>query len=214
LPDGLVPGAPLRDVRTRPPSEFVGLARLFRNEIKRVDTQFEQALRAIAAPLKARLKRHIKLRDEMVADAIRRYQTTVPAAYRYGPLAIVRDRARFGIGEVRLCATWLREQRWEGEDPTEPGIAVARMGLEMFGCKLVLPCRPLGVVSLHALARRIERGEDRSHEALVRDLGLLIDAGPDGTRVECRDGAWIGGLIPMQGENTRGEVRHIRTFHS
>jgi hypothetical protein len=42
---------------------------------------------------------------------------------------------------------------------------------------------PYALVSLHALARRIERGADRFHAALVRDLAVLADAGDDGDRV-------------------------------
>jgi hypothetical protein len=35
---------------------------------------------------------------------------------------------------------------------------------------------PLACISLHALARRIERGLERDHAALTRDLAVLVES--------------------------------------
>jgi hypothetical protein len=55
----------------RVPVEFVGLARVFRSQVKLVDVAMNEALIAITAPLSARLSRHPKLRREMIAGAER-----------------------------------------------------------------------------------------------------------------------------------------------
>jgi hypothetical protein len=42
---------------------------------------------------------------------------------------------------------------------------------------------PIANISLHALARRIERGAERDHAALVRDLSVLVQADEGSARV-------------------------------
>jgi hypothetical protein len=77
----------------------------------------------------------------------------------------------------------------------------------------VIRWAPIAICSLHSLARRIERGEDRTHDALLADLAALVDADPDADQVAAGDGFWIGPVIGMRGPNDRSWVRSVRTFH-
>lgn len=67
-------------------------------------------------------------------------------------------------------------------------------------------------VSLHALARRIERGADRSHAALTRDIAVLVDAGVEGERVDTAAGFWLGGVIDAMDGYRPIKLRHVRTW--
>jgi len=64
----------------------------------------------------------------------------------------------------------------------------------------------LGAASLHALARRIERGRDRSDAGIFEDLAMLafrwpetVDAGADEFLVATDDGNWAGSLARLDG---------------
>ena len=67
--------------------------------------------------------------------------------------------------------------------------------------KLTETWQPLACVSLHALARRIERDDDRSHPALTAELARLLDGDGDASgQIACADGYWLGDLIDAMGE--------------
>jgi hypothetical protein len=56
---------------SRVPAEFTGQARVFRDQVRAVDLAMYAALAMITEPLRARLGRHPKLRNEMVAGTAR-----------------------------------------------------------------------------------------------------------------------------------------------
>lgn len=65
---------------------------------------------------------------------------------------------------------------------------------------------PIAVASLHALARKYERGADRSYAAVLADLRRLAGAaaGADGLRlhhdyvVRTADGGWLGVAVALR----------------
>jgi hypothetical protein len=184
------------------PIEFVGLARLFRGQCKVEDSAYDGAVLAIAKPLKARLTRHPKLRHEQIAQAERLYRSTVPAKFRVGELAIERDRAKFGIAEVRICPAWFNSSLWQDENYREPGCALCEFAMFVEAGKLRHTIKPIAVVSLHALGRRLERGRGREQAALIRDIALLAGATGDGdVATPEADGLWVGHMVKMQGQN-------------
>jgi hypothetical protein len=201
--------------RPKVPAEFRGLARLFRDEVKRVDVRMNEALAAIARPLVARLRRHPRLRHELIAAAVKIYHATTPAEFRLGEIEVNPDRDAFLIAETRATATWINIAAWNNDDATEPGVAVARFALAMRpGRGMVQAWIPRGIVSLHALARRLERGADRSHDALLADLAVLTAAGADDDRMATPSGGfWLGPMEVMGGtDKVTARARNVRTW--
>jgi hypothetical protein len=194
-------------------AEHRGLARVFRSRVKALDQQTEDALAAIIAPLRDRLSRHPKLRAEQVAAAVRAYGLTVPVELRIGQVTVERNRERFSIRETRLIASWQRQTAWQGDDTDEPGIAIARFALKLHTGRLIVTWEPVSIVSLHSLARRIERGADPSHGAIYADLATLADPDPEARRVAAGDGFWVGAVGPMHGQGQTFEVFNVRTWH-
>ena len=80
--------------------------------IKLADAATDDALTEVTAPLRARLKRHPKLRAEMLPDFAREYQRLIPTQFRIGKTEGVKDRTSFVIVERRLCGSWLTDDRW------------------------------------------------------------------------------------------------------
>jgi hypothetical protein len=201
------------DIAPRLGAEFRGLARKFRDEVRAIDAEMNAMVAAIMKPLHGRLKKHPRLRHEQVQQAQRIYRLTVPATCRLGDVLIDPDRAKFSITETRLTATVLNALAWQDSEALEPGVAVADFCLKLTDGKLRQWWEPKAICSLHSLARRIERGEDRSHAALIRDLAVLAEAPEDGDVVMTSDGGcWAGSVIRMRGPNGVLPVRHVRTW--
>jgi hypothetical protein len=199
--------------RPKVPAEYRGLARCFRNEVRAVDEVMDPALAAIAKPLVARLRRHHRLRHELIAAAVKTYRMTVPSAFRFGEVEVTPDRDAFEIAETRATATWINSRDWD-RDATEAGVAITCCTLAMRPrVGLVHVWMPVAIVSLHAIARRIERGADRSHGALLADLAVLIDGGGDGDHVATSGGFWRGEVETMEGtDKVAVRARNVRTW--
>jgi hypothetical protein len=84
--------------------------------------------------------------------------------------------------------------------------------LTMTDGKLLWRLHPQANVSLHALARRIERGHKRDHAALLRDLAVLADAGEEGERVDTGEGSWFGPVIDADDQGRRIRMRNVRSW--
>jgi hypothetical protein len=196
----------------RVPAEFLGLARAYRNQVHAADQACAVALRGIITPLRMRLARKPTLREENIVHAGRAWSKFMPAAFRIGETRIVRTRREFVIAEDRISVSWLQAARW-GE--RERGVSVCRLVVAAHKGDLREDWRPVACVSLHALARRFERGADRRHAALTSDLARLLnfEADPCG-QVTCDDGYWLGDLVDLMDETARTarQCRNVRTF--
>ena len=197
---------------SRVPAEFTGQARVFRAEVRAVDLAMEAALATITAPLRARLGRHPRLRNEMVAGTARLYTMLVPPHFRLGAVEVTRHRTEFAIVERRIAVSWLRHDEWTDPEHREPGLSICRFVLGMTDGKLIWRWHPQTNVSLHALARRIERGHERDHAALLHDLAVLADAGEEGERVDTGEGFWFGSVIDADDQGHRIRMRNVRTW--
>jgi hypothetical protein len=172
------------------PVEFVGLARVFRSQVKLVD---------------------VKLRREMIAGAEQLYRTTIPQEFRIGAVEAAKNRTEFAISEMRIAISRLRHDKWD-EDHEEPGLSLCRFTVVVMDGKLHLRWLPLANISLHALARRIERGHEHDHATLVRGLAVLTDAGEEGERVNTPGGFWLGGTVDADGTGHAVRLRNVRTW--
>jgi hypothetical protein len=195
-------------------AEFRGLTRLFRDRVRAVDMQFEQALVAVLAPLRERLKRHPRLREEQVKIAVLTYRREIPTEFRLGELTITPDRDCFEVRETKLIATWFNAVAWGDDDQREPGVALAKYLLKLEHGRLKIGWTPIALVSAHALGQYVERTGNRAHASLVADLAVLADAGADGDHIAVGDGWWVGGSVFVRGKNGIVSSRAIRTYRT
>jgi hypothetical protein len=174
------------------PREYLGHARELRNRVLVADAEIVPAMLATAEPLLVRLIRHPILRREQVAGAIRDWRARMPEHFRIGSISVSRDRKLFSISERRISAHALRLKGW---DDYEPGLSVIQSGFCIFDGELKTIQTTPGLASLHAVARRYERG-DRSDESVLADLARTTD--PD----EAERSGWLGRMsaLPSGGE--------------
>ena len=135
---------------TRVPSEFIGLARQFRSQVKLVDLVMDRALEVVCDPIRSRLKRHPKLRAEMLPDLSRTYMELTPTQFRIGKVQGTRHKCEFAVVERRACVSWLQDDHWDTEQ-REVGLAICRFTLSVHGGRLRQRWTPLANVSLEGL---------------------------------------------------------------
>jgi hypothetical protein len=204
-------------------AEARGLARVFRDTVRRADAEFETVLSVVTKPLRERLRHHVRLREEQARAACLVWTKASPSMFRIGAVTTHPDRDALLISEQRITSTWLQCDDWD-DDNKEPGVSVASFTLQLHRGRLWTRWLPSAIISAHALARRIERGADRTHAALVADLAVLAHAvslppkqerktDADGDRVAAGDGFWVGGVVNVQGRHGIMQARAVRTFH-
>jgi hypothetical protein len=207
---------PVPDGVALPPTyiraEHRGLARVFRNEVKAVDEAMDKALAIVRAPLVKRLSRHTRLRAEMLPDLARAYAARTPERFRIGSITGTKHKTEFAIVEHRLCVSWMKNDAWAG-DASEPGVTICRVITSVKAGTLRERWTPYVTISLHALSRRIERGLDRSHDAVFRDIALLAAVEDEPSRVATPDGFWLGRHHDAFDEQLRViRVHDVRTW--
>jgi hypothetical protein len=193
-------------------AEARGLVRVFREAVRRADAEFEHVLTGVLKPLRARLKHHVRLREEQARAACLVWTKASPSMFRIGKVTTHPDRDALCIAETRITATWLECDEWD-DDNREPGVSVATFTLQLHLGRLWTRWLPSAIISAHALARRIERGADRSPVALTADLAVLAHTGADGDRVPVGDGFWMGNVVGIQGRHGVMQARAVRTWH-
>jgi hypothetical protein len=204
-------------------AEYFGKARDLRSRIVAEDSEYDLLVVQLIEPVHDRLRRfpHRSLRPQMLIDLI--------AHWRYMPCRNWRidldaklDKARASLIEHRLVAGVTRRK----DDPAWVGIeedlAVIRVELLVDRNRAHLESHSVATFSLHAIARRLQRAQDGSIEALMHDIALAIDAASGDAltagagyriRTHADGGGWRGRVIHQTGaDKVERNVLSIRTW--
>jgi hypothetical protein len=195
------------------PREFIGRARDLLKRLGEADARIEPAVRAVMMPLLRRLDRRPVLRRDMLIDAERRWRNLVPA---FGRLAMEVDGENLRSPcfiELRVVRGVSRRATWPDEGQ-EPGVLVGWHAVEFDERAMASWFVSLASVSLHALARRYQRGWDTSDTAIFAELAVLAHDFRQAVAlprfaVAVPGGAWVG--EPMNAGESM--VLAVRTFY-
>jgi hypothetical protein len=117
------------------------------------------------------------------------------------------------IDETRLAVSKFKFLRWGEGAEWEAGCALINMQVTISPRACKCSDRALVVISLHALARRYERGQDNSDSATLRDIAAVMsgrfvesDLSRD-VSVAIAGGARFGSVVDIEG----GRAPTIRT---
>jgi hypothetical protein len=208
--------------RDRLPLEYVGRARAL---WRRIDAE-GKLVRPRQDELVARLESLASrpgFRRPMRRPTLRGFRAAWKGLPGFGRFALKIDLTsddRLSLTEFRAVAGKMKMSAWG--DNADSELAVGVLMIEVtFDPKRDLSIRrtPLGDVCLHGLARRFERGLDRSDEAILRDVfslaqhfgrGLAADGGRDFEIPAAGGGAWIGELTLYE----RRPFLAVRTYVS
>ena len=178
--------------------------------------------RTLRSRIAAEHPRVLKLRTELIETikprrGFRKYQTQriadcwtyiLPAFGRLALIAEAPSPGRLKIAELRAIPCRMTFDAWDGAD--ELAIAVELLTLILDKGRFAKATKIYADVGLHALARRYERGEDRSDDAVLADLRPLAE----GHAQAVTNGGdfviagWRGTITQVQGK----PVLAVRTF--
>jgi hypothetical protein len=175
-----------------PPRQFIGLARALRAEITAEDAAATVTIERLVRPLYTRAQRHPVPRPDELAGVARAWRELIPAGARLA-LSVAVKRKSIALDELRVSAIDFRFLNWSTAD-FEPGLAIIHVRLRIApktGFEFESPI--IACASIHALARRYQRGFDTSRAAVLGDVGALanLPAG-DNWELAVRDGRWVG----------------------
>jgi hypothetical protein len=197
--------------------EFLGMARSMRNRIDSIDPVAVAAMGEISRRLQARCRRRQHLTPSVSAEAVRAWRTHVPDTGRLAIETHIGHRSLF-IRELRLSRCRTRNEAWQ-DAAWEQGVGVMLISLTIQVFSFQFNYFHLAVVSLHALARRFQRGIDNSDAAILADLRVIADVAAEiavthgAFEIAVPGGRWGGYIVEMPDENgPHTRVLSIRTF--
>ncbi len=207
------------------PREYMGLARQFYRDAAADFDASDIAFQGIFKPTLDRLSRYPtrKLRDSEFRRLADAWQA-MPDKFRLAFIAVIDQRGRAGkIAEFRLGTAKLHNPGWD-KGVTEPTLMVGATILQVpLHRGKLMQCYTRATISLHALARRMQRGVDRSQQAILNDMKALVHADLNNAekypedeefRIPAGNGAWLGVTAPVDdvedGKTTMQFV--VRTF--
>jgi hypothetical protein len=192
------------------PKEYVGRARALRQRIEAEDDEYAATIGKLIAPIAARRRKFPvrNLRPGMLPAFVQGWRYMDARDYRTD-LAARLERTRASITERRVVAGAARSGAW-GEDDFEIGVGIDEVTVTVDGNRLDLSSRTLVLFSLHALARRYQRGRDNDDAAILHDLDLAARADPDGLdagggfkiATDAEGGGWRGRLVWLHDQNS------------
>jgi hypothetical protein len=198
----------------RIPAEFLGMARQLRRDVQVADAIFNVAVPKITDALRDRLRVRrptSKSMSQMARDVVTSWHATIPSRFRleFDSAASARS--------VEVVEARVGGSRWStyGLFEDERGISVNIVVLRTVARDVSVVIHPVANVSLHALARRFQRGENSSVEAVLRDLGALAEP-PAGSvdAVATSDGVWLGEITDANDTGQPGRTVRLRSVRS
>jgi hypothetical protein len=165
LDDADIPTAPVTPA-------FYDRAHDLRRSIAAEDSEYDLIVVQLIEPVRFP---HRSLRPQMLIDLIQGWRYMPCRNWRIGHDAKL-DKARASLIEHRLVAGVMRRK----DDPAWVGIeedlAVIRVELLVNRSSAHLESHCVATFSLHAIARRLQRAQDGSIEALLHDIDLVAEA--------------------------------------
>ena len=196
---------------------FLGQARAFRDRLKATSATCSRLIDAIAEPAVRRAKRHPIPRREVLVDVARRWSCMPSLGLLDSSTDLDLRKRTLRICQLRVCPSDFRSAAWSVD---EAGLSVLGLQLDIGPHRLNFAMPSLVTVSLHALARRYQRGLAVDDAAVFGDLHVLAKAhlrlatGAVGElfEVEASGGCWRGNVTDASTSAGTDRILSARTF--
>jgi hypothetical protein len=199
-------------------AEFVGLARVFRNQVTEEERRLDACLATLLLPIRKRLQTKPTIRDSQFQE-LKRGWDQFPKRFRLS--SDYTGDAKYGFA---FRGHWLRPGTWSTNDwcGQENGVLISLILLDWDGDRtFTQTCRDWAMVGLHALARWHERPRGRDQSQLLDDLKALIaprglpdngvGSSPDQTiELACPSGCWV--CHPAIGGPNNDRMLRVKTY--
>jgi hypothetical protein len=200
------------------PREFLGLGRLFCNRVLIATQSAATAMRQITEDARVIAEKRPRWRPEHLIGFERQWRRSIPPEGRIS-LEIERGKRELRISETRLIHSTYKDVRWARPE-LEPSVVLGRYTFQLTTPAAYSVRRsPLAIIGIHAIARRFERGENRTEEAIAADVSELASnytglcSGSEGFSLPCPSGVWVGGIeTATEPDGPTHRVLYVRSF--
>jgi hypothetical protein len=175
--------------RTHVPSEYLGQARQFRNQVIAEFELLSTALDIATRDIRRRARHHPAIRKEHLVD-LRRSWANLPRRFRLSD-EFDGDHNRFYLAMHQCRGALWSDATWHDADQAELGITVCTIALMWHGDRYEQRVISQSVIGLHALARWHQRSGCTETDGLVQDLRPMGYADTNMGRVLCSRGTWL-----------------------
>jgi len=148
----------------RVPAMYLGQARMFRQRV----AASEAAIETLVPKLWQMVRSHGRQHRNPPPAVAGIWQRHMPQAGRVS-LTIDSKRTALRIVEDRALVTRFRIHRWAGAE-WEPSVGVSRFVIAVDHGQVTQTVQSIAEFSMHAIARRIERGSDARDDAIFDDM--------------------------------------------
>ena len=190
-------------------AEWLGKARELRRVLGDEEKLAIAQIAELVKPLHLRAKRSPTPDRAALAHVARTWSGIHP----YGRLSldIKHQRTNLSVIDIRAGACSLRGHAW---DDGEQGIALNHLIMTIRKCHMTMDIPILGVVGLHAIARRLSRGWSSDTDTILAEFALLARHAASlmqqhNFRLPVTDGVWVGEVIAIDGQHA---ALRIQTF--
>jgi hypothetical protein len=154
----------------RIPLEFIGQARALRQRIDRENERYEKAAERLIKPFRPADRWHPMPRVAMLEELGQRWRG-LPAVGRLRATASCNS-GKLSITEMRVEPSRLKIAAWQDE-LGEPAVSIILRMISISPPRFSDRTRTAAIFGLHALARRHERGANRTAQAVLEDMKAL-----------------------------------------
>jgi hypothetical protein len=201
------------------PREFLGLARLFCNRVKDTTQSAADAVGQIAEDARRIVEKRPRWRPEHLVGFERQWRHSMPPDGRLS-LEIERGKRELRISETRLIHSTYKDVRWSRPE-FEQSVSLACYTFQLTTpTAYVVRRSALAIIGIHAIARRYERGEDQTDEAIAADISELASNHArlcitDGEifALPSASGVWVGGIETVALPDGRAQrLLYVKSF--
>jgi hypothetical protein len=218
MPIIFVPGPSQRPPPVRISAAAWGLARDLRRRVEVEDGEYLAAVAGLFAPIRARQKRQPgrPIRPAAIEDSVRAWRS-LPRTFRLRLDLSFPDTGTV-ITERRLAPGYMAVPA-EGIG-AEPGLSIVEMSVVFDKTGARKTSDVIALFSLHAIARRVQRGASAADADLLRDVALVAlhpsDSLPAGGGVKIRTdetgGGWRGRIVNVATDTGTQRAVAVRTW--
>ncbi len=187
-------------VSSRVPLEWIGRARALRNSIGESTVEAKAQIERLISPLRPK-PGIVKMPRHVILQQIRDHWLKLPKTGQLDTVATF-DKGKLKVGELRATPTRLRYAGWT-EGDYEHSISLTHTLVFIHPPQFVYDRRDAVAFGLHAIARRYERGADKSDAAVLNDmvpLSLLTYEQRAEFEIPVNGGSWVGEAAKINGK--------------
>jgi hypothetical protein len=201
------------------PAEYMGKARELIRCVDREDEKYCLGVDKIEQTAARWVKQRHSCFKPQQLDEFHAMVELLPNEFRLAPLIIDRSKKNLCLLDYRMTSSKMRIEHWENKAEFEESIALTGFEYSFNRASFRFYPRPICQISIHAIARRFQRGRTQDEAFIKTDMSLVLEAQPwrreigEEFTVKVDAGEWRGRILwSNKGTENYYHIAAARTF--